>query len=169
MTAYGAPLQQATDATWNPVRDCTKITPGCDHYYAETFAERPRGEQGHPDEHAFDLGIVPEKLAEPLWVENAEDDRRQLDERPPPSGGCRGRRGSRLLGAGTGQQAQFSGRPAGCAIRFRLCKCDGTAARLLNPLPLIRYPYALVPAAPIWYIRWDNVRLVQKLTRGHST
>ena len=32
-----------TDATWNPVRGCTKITPGCDHCYAETFAERFRG------------------------------------------------------------------------------------------------------------------------------
>ena len=37
-----------TDATWNPVRGCTKITPGCDHCYAETFAERFRGVPGHP-------------------------------------------------------------------------------------------------------------------------
>ena len=29
-----------TDATWNPVRGCTKITPGCLHCYAGTFAER---------------------------------------------------------------------------------------------------------------------------------
>ena len=29
-----------TDATWNPVRGCTKISPGCKHCYAETFAER---------------------------------------------------------------------------------------------------------------------------------
>ena len=28
-----------TDATWNPVRGCTKVTPGCDHCYAETFAD----------------------------------------------------------------------------------------------------------------------------------
>jgi protein gp37 len=27
-----------TDATWNPVRGCTKISPGCKHCYAETFA-----------------------------------------------------------------------------------------------------------------------------------
>jgi protein gp37 len=32
-----------TDATWNPVRGCTKISPGCKHCYAETFAERFRG------------------------------------------------------------------------------------------------------------------------------
>lgn len=55
-----------TDATWNPVRGCTKITPGCDHCYAETFAERFRGVPGHPYERGFDLRLVPEKLAEPL-------------------------------------------------------------------------------------------------------
>jgi protein gp37 len=55
-----------TDATWNPVRGCTKITPGCDHCYAETFAERFRGVPGHPYEQGFDLRLIPEKLAEPL-------------------------------------------------------------------------------------------------------
>jgi protein gp37 len=58
-----------TDATWNPVRGCTKISPGCAHCYAETFAERFRGVSGHPYERGFDLRIVPEKLAEPLrWA-----------------------------------------------------------------------------------------------------
>lgn len=55
-----------TDATWNPVRGCTKISPGCAHCYAETFAERFRGVPGHPYEQGFDLRRVPEKLAEPL-------------------------------------------------------------------------------------------------------
>jgi protein gp37 len=55
-----------TDATWNPVRGCTKITPGCDHCYAATFAERFRGVPGHPYEQGFDLRLVPHKLAEPL-------------------------------------------------------------------------------------------------------
>jgi protein gp37 len=55
-----------TDASWNPVRGCTKITPGCDHCYAETFAERFRGVPGHPYEQGFDLRLVPEKLADPL-------------------------------------------------------------------------------------------------------
>ena len=55
-----------TDATWNPVRGCTKISPGCTHCYAETFAERFRGVPGHPFEFGFDLRLVPEKLAEPL-------------------------------------------------------------------------------------------------------
>ena len=59
-----------TDATWNPVRGCTKISPGCAHCYAETFAERFRGVKGHPYEQGFDLRLVPEKLGEPLrWRE----------------------------------------------------------------------------------------------------
>lgn len=55
-----------TDATWNPVRGCTKISPGCAHCYAEVFAERFRGVKGHPYEFGFDLRLVPEKLAEPF-------------------------------------------------------------------------------------------------------
>jgi protein gp37 len=56
-----------TDATWNPVRGCTKISPGCKHCYAETFAERFRGVKGHPYEQGFDLRLVPEKLPEPFY------------------------------------------------------------------------------------------------------
>jgi protein gp37 len=55
-----------TDATWNPVRGCTKISPGCKHCYAEAFAERFRGVSGHPYEHGFDLTLVPSKLLEPF-------------------------------------------------------------------------------------------------------
>lgn len=55
-----------TDATWNPVRGCTKISPGCAHCYAETFAKRFLGVPGHPYEQGFDLKLVPDKLAEPL-------------------------------------------------------------------------------------------------------
>ncbi len=55
-----------TDATWNPVRGCTKISPGCKHCYAEVFAERFRGVSDHPYEYGFDLRLVPEKLEEPL-------------------------------------------------------------------------------------------------------
>jgi protein gp37 len=55
-----------TDATWNPVRGCTKISPGCKNCYAETFAERFRGVPGHPYEQGFDLRLVPEKLEQPL-------------------------------------------------------------------------------------------------------
>lgn len=55
-----------TDATWNPVRGCTKISPGCKHCYAETFAERFRGVPGHPYEQGFSIRTVPSKLHEPL-------------------------------------------------------------------------------------------------------
>ncbi|AFE03407.1 bacteriophage protein gp37 [Corallococcus coralloides DSM 2259] len=55
-----------TDATWNPVRGCVKLSPGCKHCYAETFAERFRGVPGHPYEQGFDLKLIPGKLAEPL-------------------------------------------------------------------------------------------------------
>jgi protein gp37 len=55
-----------TDATWNPVRGCVKISPGCKHCYAETFAERFRGVKGHPYEQGFDLRLVPEKLFDPF-------------------------------------------------------------------------------------------------------
>ena len=55
-----------TDATWNPLRGCTKISPGCKHCYAETFAERFRGVQDHPYEQGFDLRLIPQKLSEPF-------------------------------------------------------------------------------------------------------
>jgi protein gp37 len=55
-----------TDASWNPIRGCTKISPGCTHCYAETFAERFRGVAGHPYEQGFDLRFVPEKLHDPF-------------------------------------------------------------------------------------------------------
>ena len=55
-----------TDTTWNPLRGCTKISPGCKHCYAEAFAERFRGTPDHPYQQGFDLRLVPEKLSEPL-------------------------------------------------------------------------------------------------------
>ena len=55
-----------TDATWNPVTGCTKITRGCNHCYAERFAERFRGVPGHPFENGFDLTLRPERLSQPL-------------------------------------------------------------------------------------------------------
>lgn len=55
-----------TDATWNPIRGCTKVSAGCKHCYAETFAERWRGIPDHPFEFGFDLRLVPHKLLDPL-------------------------------------------------------------------------------------------------------
>jgi protein gp37 len=64
MSAYTA--IEWTDATWNPVRGCTKVSPGCKNCYALTFAERFRSVAGHPFEFGFDLRLVPEKLEDPL-------------------------------------------------------------------------------------------------------
>ncbi len=55
-----------TDATWNPTRGCDKVSPGCDHCYAETFAERWRGIPGHAYEEGFDLRLVPSVFGRPL-------------------------------------------------------------------------------------------------------
>ena len=55
-----------TDATWNPVTGCSKITRGCDNCYAERFSERFRGVPGHPFENGFDLTLRPERVTQPL-------------------------------------------------------------------------------------------------------
>src|SRR6202049_3465731 len=55
-----------TDATWNPVTGCTKISAGCDHCYAERFSERFRGTPEHPFAAGFDLTLRPERLELPL-------------------------------------------------------------------------------------------------------
>ena len=55
-----------TDASWNPVTGCSKVSPGCAHCYAETFAERFRGVPGHPYEQGFDLRLWPTRLDLPL-------------------------------------------------------------------------------------------------------
>ncbi|EFL29420.1 phage Gp37Gp68 [Streptomyces himastatinicus ATCC 53653] len=55
-----------TDATWNVVTGCDKVSPGCDRCYAETFAERWRGIPGHHFENGFDITLRPERLTLPL-------------------------------------------------------------------------------------------------------
>src|SRR3990172_6899793 len=59
-----------TDATWNPITGCTKVSPGCAHCYAETFAKRFRGVPDHPYEQGFELKLWPDRLDLPLaWKE----------------------------------------------------------------------------------------------------
>jgi protein gp37 len=55
-----------TTATWNPTTGCTKVSPGCDSCYAERFAERWRGINGHAYEMGFDLTLRPARLEQPL-------------------------------------------------------------------------------------------------------
>jgi protein gp37 len=53
-------------ATWNPVTGCDDVSPGCQHCYARTFAERWRGTPGHHFERGFDVVLRPERLDQPL-------------------------------------------------------------------------------------------------------
>src|SRR6202162_1938114 len=61
-----------TDATWNPVTGCTKITVGCDNCYASRFSERFRNVPGHPFENGFDLTLRPERITQPLHWRQAK-------------------------------------------------------------------------------------------------
>ena len=62
-------LIEWTDNTWNPVRGCSKVSPGCAHCYAEAFAERFRGVPGNAFEQGFDVRLAPWKLLEPFqWT-----------------------------------------------------------------------------------------------------
>lgn len=64
-----------TDESWNPVTGCLKVSPGCKHCYAETFAERFRGTvmpngRLHVFHGGFDPQLRPERLAQPAqWRE----------------------------------------------------------------------------------------------------
>ena len=55
-----------SDASWNPATGCTQLSPGCDHCYAKTFAERFRGVPGHPYQQGFDLKLWEGRLDLPL-------------------------------------------------------------------------------------------------------
>lgn len=53
-----------TDATWNPVTGCTKVSAGCDNCYAETIAHRFTGSKAYPN--GFQVTLRPERLDQPL-------------------------------------------------------------------------------------------------------
>jgi protein gp37 len=55
-----------TDATWNPVTGCTKISPGCKHCYAERLANRLKlmGQENY--RHGFEVTLQPQMLELPL-------------------------------------------------------------------------------------------------------
>jgi protein gp37 len=58
-----------TDETWNPVTGCVKVSPGCKHCYAETFAERFRGTVNPNGKlHVFNAGFDPTLRPERLGV-----------------------------------------------------------------------------------------------------
>lgn len=55
-----------TDATWNPVTGCTKISPGCKHCYAERLANRLQA-MGQPNyRNGFEVTLQPQMLELPV-------------------------------------------------------------------------------------------------------
>jgi len=71
---------QWTDATWNPVTGCTKVSRGCDHCYAATMAERrlrhvytrrlPVSDTADNRIDPFAVRLWPERLDQPIdWPE----------------------------------------------------------------------------------------------------
>lgn len=55
-----------TDASWNPITGCTKISPGCKHCYAERMAKRLRA-MDHPNyATGFQLAMHDHMLEQPL-------------------------------------------------------------------------------------------------------
>jgi len=55
-----------TDATWNPVTGCTKVSPGCKNCYAERLAFRLRAMRNPRYENGFALTLQPDQLTLPL-------------------------------------------------------------------------------------------------------
>ncbi|MBI3932277.1 MAG: phage Gp37/Gp68 family protein [Acidobacteria bacterium] len=55
-----------TEATWNPVTGCNKVSPGCKHCYAEVMARRLEA-MGQPNyRNGFELTLHPHMLGRPL-------------------------------------------------------------------------------------------------------
>ena len=55
-----------TDATWNPVTGCTKVSPGCKHCYAERMARRLLAMRQPRYRNGFKLTLQPDVLDLPL-------------------------------------------------------------------------------------------------------
>lgn len=55
-----------TDATWNPITGCTKLSEGCRNCYAERMSKRLAGRCGYPKDKPFSVTLHPEKLEDPL-------------------------------------------------------------------------------------------------------
>lgn len=58
-----------TEATWNPVTGCTKISPGCAHCYAERMANRLKAMGVRRYRDGFNVRLQPDVLSLPTkWV-----------------------------------------------------------------------------------------------------
>lgn len=57
-----------TDATWNPVTGCTKVSAGCKHCYAETMAIRLQAMGANGYDNGFGVSLMPERLTQPIRI-----------------------------------------------------------------------------------------------------
>ena len=58
-----------TNITWNPVTGCDKVSPGCEHCYANRLANRLKAMGVHKYRNGFEVTIHPEELDSPsTWV-----------------------------------------------------------------------------------------------------
>jgi len=57
-----------TEATWNPVTGCTKVSAGCKHCYAEALARRLKAMGARGYENGFGVSLMPERLDHPRRV-----------------------------------------------------------------------------------------------------
>ena len=55
-----------TDATWNPVTGCTKISPGCKRCYAERMSKRLKATGMAKYRNGFEVTLHPDTLEIPL-------------------------------------------------------------------------------------------------------
>ncbi len=55
-----------TDATWNPVTGCTKISPGCKNCYADRMAKRLRSMGAYRYRNGFELTLHQDVIGQPL-------------------------------------------------------------------------------------------------------
>src|SRR5688500_74740 len=55
-----------TEATWNPVTGCSKISPGCAHCYAERMAKRLKAMGVHQYRNGFKVTLQEDALPLPL-------------------------------------------------------------------------------------------------------
>ena len=73
-----------TDASWNPITGCTKISSGCQHCYAEVMARRLCAMRVDKYKNGFQVTLHEDCLEEP--VEEAKDNFCMLNERFIPQG-----------------------------------------------------------------------------------
>lgn len=55
-----------THSTWNPVTGCNKISPGCQHCYAERMAKRLQAMGNRNYANGFEVALQPQMLEKPL-------------------------------------------------------------------------------------------------------